>query len=509
MATKFHMTNGSKQRSDDLETARTALNLQEVEILKHRKLFYLVLVGTAFLLTSCANYTHSFSRDAFPESINVSENTPVRVNIYFQTTSDMANLLETEYDEVVGLLLSNAGFPWNQNIESELRRIYRFDVLWYEMRADDEPYFGRAFAYPLDYNRQGVFDPSPQANQILDHDFYSLAWYERQESRSPERYEQRNILTWGDHDKQHISRTIQEISTFRNDTGEISIMVTNFVPHLYVAEAAAIHEQIMTYFDRNENSSIATFAFENENDDGDAQPFYIIIFGSTGEVVEFSSHFREQLRGINVSENFNIFDPSPALPRYAIRNNSNASVTETNVLGAGLLASSGVIDDEERELFNLYLGEHQIVFDVRRGLLYDSGTIPIHFSVNLEGLPTVLWDAVRDENFEISLDFRVVSESEEHLTNISSGGTTYNHNWNPSDTNILDIDMEIDASIFEGVKRALLVLTVNADLHSQHNGEISANTEFFNTTFSHLLLYVQQARARLTVAEIYIHFILP
>jgi len=425
------------------------------------------------------------------------------VHIYIQATEDMGLLLGTSYNTALETLVDTAEPLWLT--DGVAQHLYRFDVVWLE----PERYFdahggGRGFAYPLDpswWMRSGV---RSQVAQVLEPGFYSLEWYVAQPRRAEAEYDRRiaGNPSFSDEDRRLISRTLEEISTLRNGDREISVLVTNFVGH--AMENTAVRSQILGYLSGNTRQAISIFAFPNDNN-----PFYFLVLGSTREVIDFSEHLENRLKGMFLDFAFSFYATELATPILR----SNADVSRDSIVtsfGVRQAFNEDIIETEEmlfhRYLFDANSGEdHRLLFTVWQRLI-DDAIAPVGLTVHSIDVPRMLWNSVR---FDYDVSLMTVVDSGQLSPPTGRRRTSIGNNPLTISDGAIDLVVELDTlALGNGAERALLIVSLYAYLHTEVNPEFgNIQDEWFISTFNQLARNVQGTQNRVQIAELYIHYI--
>jgi len=463
-------------------------------------------------LTSCAE-SIEFHRGAFPLSSDadgLSEGL-VYVHIYIQSTPDMGELLGTDYERVLAMLVGTPEVPgtaegiWTSHGISQ--HLYRFDVLWLEPEREFEAHgSGRAFAYPLDpiwWTTEGVY---PQIPQIFETGFYSLEWYMAQDGRAPGVYRNRIYGPgWNSEEQRYLSRTIDEIATLRNGDREISIIATNFIGR--PSEDAVIRSAILNFLWGNDQQAISTFVFENEGSE-----FYFLIFGSTREVSDFSNRLNERLLSEPELSTFEFNFYTTGSPVSHVIGNAGVSV-ENTFRGVRPVFESD-LSPSEISLFNEYLGNHALIYNIWPRLI-DNEYAPISLNVHLD-IPQALRSRVV-RNFVAIPSIFVVSE-DEMVRTIPVGSTSVIVS---SDTFLYDgyvnLLVNIDTSIFESrVQKVHLTVGLYTSIDIETGSTLSFGNALFRSTFGQLITNISREKEqrrlqgepmRHLVAQSHIHLI--
>ena len=483
-------------------------HLRKMEII-----FFVQVLFALVLLTSCANENdgYMFGESAFPvfDSHQDNDYEPyiVRVNIYVQGTENMANLLSNPYYEyAVRTLKDTAADIWTTHGISQ--HLFRFDFEWQNEARREEGYVltPHHFAYPLDPEWWVRLDINPpQIPQIFEEHFYNLRWYTEQYSRAPDSYLgfYHGIRSFTVSQQSHISRTIREISELRSGDNEISIMVTNFIGH--PQETIAIRDSILYFLHENPLSAISTFTFDG---------FFFLVFGSTGEVVEFSNRLSYRLINANSIPHVFSIHTYAAIVSSAF-GNEYVQVRET-YRGVREIFSEDISSDE-LALFERRMGNDWIFFNVFSQLISDN-IAPISLSIDI---PThaLVSDMI---NLEVNVSLYDYNQGARRNIPLRNTRATIENITGEKAANVYTF---IDTTAFTelSTNRGLLVIHIYERLNTNRNevhlspavsvdGIVpnmsnSVALEEFREIFNRLNSDIGNVATQHRIGEIYLHFI--
>jgi len=413
----------------------------------------LVFAATALLVLSGCISSRPFpdGQGAFPELAPGSEEPPpVSVNIYFQATANMQELITTEgsqYRRALEAVLSIPG-NWGSStlVDMQNNGLFRFDVQNQELIAMDGE-----FAYPLDYPEQvrGDYAGAQLLNYGVFHEgFYYYGWYLTQGNRSPVSFG--NVRADLEHYPHwYISSAINEINRLRNAPGEISVVMTNFMGN--PNETSAIRNQLAAYLTDNTDSAVATLAFQNGG-----LPFYILVLGSAVEVSEFSSWLMDDLA--NMRPEFAFYTMGSVVKN--VSDNSNVRVRQE--FPGVRRAFDRDIHPNERESFNrLGTPLYYTIWDnlIENGVAQFS----LYLEMGLLDIPI--------EMIDISHGFRLMfMDAAGNMQPVGSNDVNNNvrMSYALQDNGEMELDIWVDMAVFEHITatpvQAVLVLDLDASL---------------------------------------------
>jgi len=472
----------------------------------NRSFFALLAILTISLFTACSNageFTRAIMPEESPSTFDFGDDFLVHVHLYIQSTHEMGELLGSDFDRALALLVGTPEVPGTaENLwgtHSIQQSLYRFDVLWMEPERDFGIHgYGSAFAYPLDpswWIREGV---RTQAPQIFEPEFYSINWYLEQTGRAPGVYEQRLFgAGWSNEEQNRISRTITEISELRqSNERELSVVVTNFRGH--PSEDGAIRSSILNYLWDNDQQAISTFAFSNNG-----QEFYFIVLGTLREVSDFSHHLSVRLQASDFmlyqsaddnqqeeaqSSIFAVNSFSMGALTTQISGNRNTSVVDT--FRGVRLAFYDDISETESQLFYEHFGDDLLLYNIWPRLI-DNNSASIQLRVNLN-IPQSLRFAASG-NIVAFPAFSVI-DADGAVRSISSGNTQiriddsalYNGGY-------VILNVDIDTNIFSNTpQRVYLSLDVYTNVNADTGISLPIGNALFRSTFTQLETNIQR-----------------
>jgi hypothetical protein len=460
-------------------------------MMSRKKMLLLPVVLFFLCFLSACSAAHSLPPDAFP-SVNEYKppSPPMRVNIYIQGTSDMADLI----DEADSLFTNTITTLKNLTLRPPTQSyFYRFDVQWLEFAAEVYREHG-AFAYPLDpswWHRPAHF--MNQIDQITDKNFFSVDWYTQQPGRGEYLY--RNVAT---ENARFLSSVIREIDLLRDGAHEISVVVTNFLGHAH--EQSEVQALLTQYLYSDPHRAIAVFTFENGVDS-----FFFIIMGASREVVEFS----QMLRNEKNDHDFRLYAKN--LPFMQISYNNSISTPDTPAFGPGvrLAFDSEKESDLERNMFVVGNETGWIFYTLLTRFIEDD-IARLTLNTRLDLLPFMRNDTYI--NFTASISELIVFEGDQGMVTVPIGASDVNKSSLDHDGN-LQLNIELDTSNLVSGNRGRFAVQVHGSLNHAHRQTFSENIRthrnFFIDAFEYLEDYLRHwhnENENQLVSELYVHF---
>jgi len=429
----------------------------------------------------------------------------VVVNTYIQATRNMQNLFTHEnsvYTQVLDILLR---VPSNWGTGNYETNWFRFDVQYqgplayadeFAYRLYREEHLNqvdgmRAHNYPYDFLLYGI-------SHIQ---FYEYDWYVSpgQVNRSQVLYsEARTRLEfYPDH---YISSTIGEIRALRTGSRELSIMVTNFLGNPN-EQPRAIREQLTTYLAQHPNNAIATFSLMNSG-----APFYILAFGPTAEVAQFTQWLDRDLTALGTGFYFGFYTLGSLIGEVSTNQDVTTSIGRT--YSGSRLAFDGDVPRQNREHFS-NLGA-RLLYTVFDRFIEDNMA---HFSFDVE-LDFVNIPVNRLYMINIEHNIQLKVQGPEGLTSIDEADAfiTVSHPTRHELTgNTISVDITVDMDVFEHEAnpplQAVLILELNAKLiPSIPAGSAGFPHDSLMEVLNQFEIDVTELGIPAQAAEVFVHF---
>ena len=450
------------------------MNFTYLHTRRHIRL--VLLICTACLaLAACSpgsNTSFHVSEGAMASNRQNPNMDTVITHVYIQATVNMATgnkavVLGPDYNRALELLVGNsrtgvryaAASIWGTG---GAQRVYRSDILWIEPQRDFIAYGrGRAFAYPLDPSFWQTPRRDFQILQIFHSNFYQLNWYEYniydrvQYGRAPDLY-----YTWisgprPEHQEFSISGTIAEISTLRDGSDEVSVLVTNFIGRNQ-SEERNIDRYILDYLQDGDSRAIAFFSFANRLENGEKRPFHFILFGNERRVIELADYLGRQFMQSEIEvEQSPVFRREGMLAGSGVNGATNmGDITITDTRGTRRAFNRDFTQETINYFADNGFGSDEItwrVFNIWPQLLEDAQFARVSIMMDLEEIQQLREQSI--DSFGYRLNVYLAGNAEP--APIVSGRTRVDFRQDESGKIIADLHLY--RGIFQGENQAVRV----------------------------------------------------
>jgi len=427
-----------------------------------------------------------------PSSVGIADSEQVRVNIYFQATRNMLDLLETEGSVYAQALEAVLRVPGNWGTNRHVLNTFRFDVQNQEpIRAIQE------FAYPL-YPDQvhGSYQDGVRIHGIFEPEFYSFDWYLHQAGRAQTSFGiVRDRLQH--YPQNYITYVINEISALRTNPREISVIVTNLRGNPN-EQSYLIFSALTQYLMSGADNAVATVAIYNSGN-----PFYVLILGSGREVAQFSYWLNQSITAMNPRLGF--FTTGQIVERIS----TNQDIQQVRDTYGARLALDRDIQHGERGLHNRELFNRMgtpLYYTLWSRQMGEVAHFNFDIELNLVNIPF--------EMIEISPVARLYWLSDGEMMQVGSTSEYVQiYTGQQLHSGVLSVNVFADMGVFAQITtppiQAVMVVELYASLSpiAQLQPEQNFPHELFVQVTDQFIRDIQIRSYSQQVAEIYVHFI--